>query len=110
MIQLLLAVDLMHRNNIIHRDLKLDNILLMDRESLQVSISDMGLACRADSEVDVSKKCGSPGYIAPEIFLNQNFTPKADIFSLGTVFYTLLTSRRLFSGRDGNEVLYNNSK
>ena len=45
--QLILAVDLMHRKQIIHRDIKLDNILVMDKDKLQICISDLGLACRA---------------------------------------------------------------
>lgn len=48
MAQMLLAVDLIHRNNIIHRDLKPDNILIMDKNLMKICISDLGLACRAD--------------------------------------------------------------
>lgn len=48
MAQLLLTMDLMHRNGIIHRDLKPDNILILDRKEMKVCISDLGLACKAD--------------------------------------------------------------
>jgi serine/threonine protein kinase len=96
MAQLLLAVDLIHRKNIIHRDIKPDNILLMDRDQLKICISDLGLACRADSEIDVRLKCGTPGYVAPEILRNEPFSTKADIFSVGCFFYKLLTLKQLF--------------
>ena len=46
MAQVILAVDLMHRNGIIHRDIKPDHILMVDKNELNIQISDLGLACR----------------------------------------------------------------
>lgn len=98
MAQLLLAIDLIHRKNIIHRDIKPDNILLMDRAELKICITDLGLACRADSR-EARLKCGTPGYVAPEILYNEKFTSKADIFSIGCFLFNLLTLGRLFTGQ-----------
>jgi serine/threonine protein kinase len=58
--QLILAVDLMHQNKIIHRDIKPDNVLLIDKKQLKICISDLGLACDADDSGKIRIKCGSP--------------------------------------------------
>jgi serine/threonine protein kinase len=67
MAQLLLAVDLIHRKGIIHRDIKPDNILLMDMRELKICISDLGMACLTTNEVETKLKCGTPGYVAPDV-------------------------------------------
>lgn len=105
MMQLILAIDLTHRKGIIHRDIKADNILLMDRNEWKVCISDLGLACRIDDEVEKRVKCGTPGYVAPEVLLGLPFTTKADIFSLGSFMYNLITCGSLFVGRNNKELL-----
>jgi serine/threonine protein kinase len=53
MAQLLLSLDLIHRSRIIHRDIKPDNILIMDKENLKICISDLGLACRSDDVEEI---------------------------------------------------------
>ena len=89
--QLLLAVDLMHRHNIYHRDIKPDNILIIDKKSLHVCIADLGLACRATDEKGLKLKCGTPGYLDPEVLKGQQYTAKSDIFSLGSLLFNVIT-------------------
>ena len=108
MMQLILAVDFMHKKGIIHRDLKPDNILVLDREKSEVCIADLGLACAIDDYSNLVKKLGTPGYLAPEILKGFSASPKSDIFSLGAIFYNIVTGNMLFNGKDEKEVLRKN--
>lgn len=110
MIQLLLSVDFMHRKGIVHRDLKLENILLLDNESLNVCLADLGMACTIDNFEALKQKCGTPGFVAPEILNGGQASTKSDVFSLGSIFYSLLTSMMVFKGRNANEILSRNKR
>lgn len=66
--QLLTAVKILHENNIIHRDLKPDNLMFKELENFDtLTIVDFGLATRTDVPKYAFPKCGTPGYVAPEI-------------------------------------------
>jgi serine/threonine protein kinase len=103
--QLLLTVDLMHRKGIYHRDIKPENILILDKQELKVCIADLGLACRvsANNNTDdvgqhLTFKCGTPGYVAPELLKGFAFSSKSDVFSLGCLFFNMVTGKMLFHG------------
>ena len=71
MYQVFKAIEFCHRNNVIHRDIKLENILISaveDRSEYEIRIADFGLALFTPNDELVSGKCGSPGYVAPEVF------------------------------------------
>ena len=89
MSKILKGVAFLHANKIVHRDLKPDNIFLMKEENgLGVKIADFGLSCRFDAESAVSKiKCGTPGYMAPEIISHKQYDEKVDIYSCGVLLY-----------------------
>ena len=80
----------MHKNGIVHRDLKPENILLMSASSeVDFKIADFGLAAECDVGNELSQRCGSPGYVAPEILSKQVYSTKVDVFSAGVILYIL---------------------
>jgi serine/threonine protein kinase len=82
----------------VHRDIKLDNILIYKIENgdLNVKIADLGLAVQFEDAL--TAKSGTPGYMAPEILRDEDYTEIVDIFSLGVVFFNILTCMYLFKG------------
>jgi calcium-dependent protein kinase len=100
----------LHASRIMHRDLKPENIMLREG-SLEPVLVDFGLAARADLAEYLFFRCGTPGYVAPEIMaLSQSahVEPVCDVFSLGAVFHLLLSGKPLFAGSKFEEVYVNN--
>ncbi|XP_069126320.1 uncharacterized protein [Argopecten irradians] len=100
--QLTSAVDHMHRSNIVHRDLKLENFLL-DKD-MNIKIIDFGLSNMFYGESSLSTQCGSPAYAAPEIFSNQKYGAGVDIWSLGVCLYAMLIGTLPFVPQPANNL------
>ncbi|CDW86555.1 phosphorylase b kinase gamma catalytic testis liver isoform [Stylonychia lemnae] len=77
--QLLQGLSTIHDAHILHRDLKLENILMEDPLFLKIKIIDFGLACKKNEINKLNQRCGTPGYVAPEI-LNNGFASKGIIY------------------------------
>ena len=103
-------LEFLHSNFILHRDLKLENILMVSKiNDFEFKLADFGLACYLDKETNT--RSGSPGYLAPELFQRAGrCTPKADMFSFGIIVYTLLTGVSPFRGNSRNAILDKNIK
>lgn len=101
--QMLLALDYLQRKRVVHRDIKPENILINsieDTSEYEIRIADFGFAIFTPENEMLTHKCGTPGYVAPEMFIEEKYSYKADIFSLGAVFFNLITGRYLFSGEN----------
>ncbi|KAH3698953.1 serine/threonine-protein kinase PLK1-like [Dreissena polymorpha] len=93
--QLVEGTKYIHNNNIIHRDLKLGNMLLND--DMDVKIADFGLATRVEYRGEKKMTvCGTPNYIAPEVLQKKGHSYEADIWALGCVMYALLVGHPPF--------------
>jgi len=98
MAQLLDALQFAHDNAVWHRDIKPANILVM--KNGRIKLTDFGIA-RIES-TDFTKTnviMGTPGFIAPELYLGRDIDQRVDIFSAGVLFYHLLAGRPPFYGR-----------
>ncbi|CAD8173056.1 unnamed protein product [Paramecium octaurelia] len=102
------ALEYLHTKNIMHRDIKPENILLKDKsENFDIKIADFGLASYTEADLIIAR-CGTPGYVAPEIFENKKYNEKVDVFSAGIILYILLSGQAPFDGNSLDEIMEKN--
>jgi len=108
------ALAYLASRGIMHRDLKPDNILVDKGD--KIKIVDFGLATFIDLPEYIFKKCGTPGYIAPEVFKYDQKVPATfydhhcDVFSAGGIFFYMLFGYPFFEGANASEILRLNRK
>ena len=92
------GLDFLHKNNIIHRDVKNDNLLIVSlshRAPVTVKLTDFGTS-RSDSmaiRVEMTKGVGTPAFMAPEILDTKPYSKPADVYSFGVSMYELWTEK-----------------
>lgn len=92
-----LALAFAHQNDMVHRDVKPGNVIL--EESGRVVLTDFGLAQLGPEEEEKEKEeiSGTPAYISPEQALGRATDPRSDQYSLGVIFFEMLTGRKPFT-------------
>ena len=97
MTQLVEAVDFCHKQGIIHRDMKLDNILI--DENNKIKLTDFGLCGIKNSKYDVfSQRMGTVRYTSPEMLEENGYNESVDVWGIGVVLFLLLTGKYPFDG------------
>ena len=103
--QIVSGLQYLNNKNVYHRDLKPQNILLT--KDYTIKISDFGLAKTCESDTLLDTICGSPMYMAPEIMKYKKYDTKADLWSLGVIFYQMLTGKTPYTARSHSELMNN---
>lgn len=102
------GIAFLNERNFIHRDLKSANVLLTEASpNATLKIADFGFARQLQGDALAGTACGTPLYMAPEILEAREYDAKADIWSIGCIFYEMLAGHCPFSGVNETDLLNN---
>ena len=99
------ALEYAHRQGVVHRDIKPANIMLLEDD--RVKVTDFGIARVIDaSQTQTGIILGTPSYMSPEQIAGKDLDGRSDLFSLGIVFYEMLTGTKPFKGETITATMY----
>uniref|UniRef100_A0A3Q2G792 Myosin, light chain kinase 5 n=1 Tax=Cyprinodon variegatus TaxID=28743 RepID=A0A3Q2G792_CYPVA len=103
--QILEGIAFMHQQNIVHLDLKPENIVCVDTTGTSIKIIDFGLASKLDENTGLKVMHGTPEFVAPEVINYEPVTLATDMWSIGVICYILLSGESPFQGNSDAETL-----
>lgn len=100
--QIILAIEYCHRQKIIHRDMKLENVLKKSKACTEIKIVDFGIAGLCAGRKSEITKAGSLNYMPPELLKEKNVTagPPLDIWAIGCMLYAMVVGGLPFIGKN----------
>ncbi|EIE85865.1 hypothetical protein RO3G_10575 [Rhizopus delemar RA 99-880] len=100
------GLEYLHSNDIVHRDMKPENLLFKTPESdANLVICDFGIAKHNSETSALETVCGSPGYVAPEVLTRKGYGTPIDMWAVGVITYTLLCGYQPFQAEDQVELI-----
>lgn len=101
--QIVEAVMYIHKKGIVHRDIKLENVLIDDK--LNVKLTDFGLCGIKETEYDMmNQKVGTVRYTSPEIVKGHSYNESVDVWGIGVILFLLLTGEYPFTGSTKDRI------
>lgn len=107
-LQLCIALDHIHMNKMMHRDLKSANVLLTTTGL--VKLGDFGFSRQYEDSLSNpvgTTFCGTPYYLSPELWRRKPYSKKSEMWALGVVLYEVMALKRPFGGRNMDELINN---
>uniref|UniRef100_A0A7N6C3D9 Myosin light chain kinase, smooth muscle n=1 Tax=Anabas testudineus TaxID=64144 RepID=A0A7N6C3D9_ANATE len=107
MLQIIDGVNFIHKQGIVHLDLKPENIMCVNKTGSKIKLIDFGLARRLENAGTLKVLFGTPEFVAPEVINYEAISYPTDMWSIGVICYILLSGLSPFMGDNDNETLSN---
>nr|XP_024661229.1 myosin light chain kinase, smooth muscle isoform X1 [Maylandia zebra] len=107
MLQIIDGVNFIHKQGIVHLDLKPENIMCINKTGSKIKLIDFGLARRLENAGTLKVLFGTPEFVAPEVINYEPISYPTDMWSIGVICYILLSGLSPFMGDNDNETLSN---